>query len=196
MPRSRWAPLGAAVLLVLVTVGSLATTTAQDATPAGGHGHGGHGGATPTDSPYADRYDPTVPIRALTTEQVAQIGRGEGAGFALAAELNGVPGPRHVLDLAAELGLSPAQRAGIGAVADRMRAAVLPAGQRYLAAQQALEEAFRRGTLTPADLPGRVAEVNRLRGELEAAHLAAHLETAALLTPEQIAAYQRLRGYR
>ena len=31
-------------------------------------------------------------------------------GLALAAELNGYPGPRHVLDLADQLGLTPEQQ--------------------------------------------------------------------------------------
>ena len=181
-----------------VVTGLLAAAAAQHETPTAGHGHdAGHGRATASaDSPYAGAYDPAAPIRALTPEQIAQIERGEGAGFALPAELNGVPGPRHVLDLAHDLGLSHDQQARVQAVYDEMRAAVLPAGQRYLAAEQALEADFRAGTLTEQDLPDRVAEVSRLEGELAAAHLLAHLKTAKLLTPEQIAAYNRLRGYR
>ena len=183
-------------IVVVVFVGLLAAgflvTAAQD-----GHRHdGGHASATPAaESPYAGRYDLTAPIRALTPEEVAQIERGEGAGFALPAELNGVPGPRHVLDLAHELGLSHEQMMRVQAVYDEMRAAVIPAGRRYLEAERALEEDFRTGALTEADLPGRVAEVKRLEAELATAHLVAHLKTAKVLTPEQIAAYNRLRGY-
>ena len=178
------------VFACLAVAGSFATAAQHD------HGHGDHPSGTPAaDSPYAGRYDLTAPIRALTPEEVAQIERGEGAGFALPAELNGVPGPRHVLDLAHELGLSHEQVTRVQAVYDEMRAAVIPAGRRYLDAERALEEDFRAGTLTEADLPGRVAEVKRLEGELATAHLVAHLQTAKLLTPEQIATYQRLRGY-
>ena len=185
------------VLVGLVAAGWLVAATAEEGTPAAGHGHGaGHGGATrEPNSPYAEDFDPTAAIRALTPEEVAQIERGEGAGFARPAELNGVPGPRHVLDLAHELGLSHEQRTRVQAVYDAMRAAVIPAGQRYLAAEQALEADFRAGTLTEAELPGRVAEVSRLEAELAAIHLTAHLRTAKLLTPEQIGAHNRLRGY-
>ena len=35
----------------------------------------------------------------------------------------------------------------------------------------------------------------RARGELRAVHLRAHLETAAVLSAEQTAAYVRMRGY-
>ena len=194
----------APVVLLLLVLGLagltgthvLADVAAQEGTPAAaddGAGHV-HAAASPT-SPYAADFDPEAAIRALTAEEVAQIERGEGAGFAKAAELNGVPGPRHVLDLAHELGLSHDQVTRVQAVADAMKAAVVPAGERYLAAQRRLEQDFRAGAITEEALPGRVAEVYRLEGELAAAHLIAHLQTAKLLTSEQIAAYNRLRGY-
>ena len=191
--------VGACVLLVVLAGAiwfRLGSTGAEEATPASGHGQ--HGDASPEASelsPYADNVDPNAPIRSLTPEEVVQIERGEGAGFALPAELNGIPGPRHVLDLADDLGLSDHQVEGVRAISDEMRAAVVPAGRRYLDALRALEEDFRARTLTEAKLPGRVAEVKRLEGELTAAHLVAHLKTAELLTPEQITAYNRLRGY-
>ena len=151
-------------------------------------------------TPEADAHDDhaaqpstTSEIRALTSEQVAQIERGEGAGLALPAELNGVPGPRHVLDLADELGLTVEQRAGVQRIFDEMKAGALPAGERYLAAQAALEQDLRDGTLTEQTLPGRVAEVSRLQGELAAVHLTAHLRTASILTAEQVVTYEALR---
>ncbi len=178
--------IGAAVIVGIVLSGGVVATAQHNhdapSTPIGG-------------SPYAERFDPTATIRSLTPAEIAQIERGEGAGFALPAELNGVPGPRHVLDLSHELGLSHAQVAQVQAVSDEMRAAVIPAGQRYLDALAALEEDFRARTLTDQELPLRVAEVKRLEGELVAAHLAAHLKTAEVLTPEQIARYNQLRGY-
>jgi hypothetical protein len=39
---------------------------------------------------------------------------------------------------------------------------------------------------------GAIAE---LQGRLRAVHLSAHLETRALLNPDQIARYEQLRGY-
>jgi len=134
-----------------------------------------------------------VAIRSLPADLVAQIERGEGAGLAMPAEANGVPGPRHALDLADELGLSAEQRERLQGISDEMAAAALPAGERYLAALAALEADFREGVLTQAELPARVAEVSRLEGDLAAVHLAAHLETAAVLTPEQVEGYYRFR---
>ncbi len=184
------------VVGLLSGLAGLLGATAQDGTPTGGHAHGGHGQASPaTDSPYAGRYDASAAIRSLTPDEIAQIERGEGAGFALPAELNGVPGPRHVLDLAHQMGLSHEQRLQVQQIYDEMRGRVIPAGERYLAAVQALEEDFRAGILTEETLPDRVAEVSQLEGELTTAHLVAHLQTAKVLTGEQVAIYQQLRGY-
>ncbi len=185
--------LGTSTIVEGEGVGPVAARNPSPSTTGGGHAQ-----ATPaTDghSPYADRFDPSVAIRSLTPEQVGQIERGEGGGFALPAELNGVPGPRHVLDLAAELDLSDEQEAHVQTVLDEMRVDAVVAGDRYLDAVLTLEDGFRDGTLAADDLTARITEVHRREGELAAAHLAAHLETAALLTPAQVAEYGRLRGY-
>ena len=106
-------------------------TDAQEATPAPSHGQHGHASTEAAErSPYADDFDAEAPIRSLTREEVAQIERGEGAGFASPAELNGVPGPRHVLDLAHELDLSHAQVTQVQAIYDQMQAPVTPVSQR------------------------------------------------------------------
>jgi len=55
-------------------------------------------------TPYAGMQ--TRPIKALSEQQVADLGAGRGTGLALAAELNGYPGPSHVLELADKLDLS------------------------------------------------------------------------------------------
>jgi hypothetical protein len=44
------------------------------------------------------------PIKALSAEQIADLKAGQGLSLALAAELNGYPGPRHVLELGKQLG--------------------------------------------------------------------------------------------
>jgi hypothetical protein len=50
-------------------------------------------------SPYAGLQ--TRPIKTLSEQQVADLKAGRGMGLALAAELNGYPGPAHVLDRSA-----------------------------------------------------------------------------------------------
>ena len=55
-------------------------------------------------SPYAGMQSRAV--KALTDQQIADLRAGRGMGLALAAELNGYPGPMHVLELADRLSLS------------------------------------------------------------------------------------------
>ena len=74
-----------------------------------------------------------------------------------------------------------------------MQSAAIPAGSRYLAAQSALEADFRAGTIDLEWLPGRMADVSRLEAELATIHLAAHIQTAEVLSADQIAAYAELR---
>lgn len=203
MPRiARPALVVALVVSVLAARDWGSRVGAQDASPQANHrpgGNGDHAVAAPEDaaeSPYAPGFDPAAPIRALDAAEIERIRRGEGAGFALPAELNGAPGPSHVLALAERLGLSAEQRAEVEAIFDAMRGEAIPAGERYLAAELRLEEAFRHGTMTEAALAERVAEVGRREAELATIHLAAHLRTATILTAEQTEHYERLRGYR
>ena len=76
-------------------------------------------GQTAPAQPYAGSQ--ARDIKALSPAQIAQLRAGEGMGLALAAELNGYPGPRHVLDLGAELGLTDAQRARFQQLFDAMK---------------------------------------------------------------------------
>ena len=69
--------------------------------------------ATPVAADTAHQHSPYAgqearDIKALSLEEIADLAAGRGMGLALAAELNGYPGPRHVLDLAPELGLEDA----------------------------------------------------------------------------------------
>src|SRR5262245_64398212 len=52
----------------------------------------------------------TRDIKALSAQQLADLQAGRGMGLAIAAELNGYPGPLHVFELADSLGLSPDQQ--------------------------------------------------------------------------------------
>lgn len=51
-------------------------------------------------TPYAGQQTRT--IKALSDDEIAALRNGEGMGMAKAAELNGYPGPIHVLSLAAQ----------------------------------------------------------------------------------------------
>lgn len=137
----------------------------------------------------------TREIKSLSREQIAELRAGDGMGLALAAELNGYPGPRHVLDFGAQLGLTADQRAHIQQQFDAMKAEAVPLGQQLIAAERDLNAAFTERTITPERLKAATAAIGALRGKLRDTHLKYHLATAALLTPDQIHRYTELRGY-
>ncbi len=49
-------------------------------------------------------------IKALSDEQIKDLKSGKGMSLALAAELNGYPGPAHVLELADKINLTSKQK--------------------------------------------------------------------------------------
>jgi len=65
-------------------------------------------------------------IKALSEQQVADLRAGRGMGLALAAELNGYPGPMHVLEMADALDLSGQQRAKMQKLFAAMKAEAIP----------------------------------------------------------------------
>ena len=144
-------------------------------------------------SPYAGQ--DTRPVKSLSPEDVAELKRGGGWGLAKAAELNGLPGPLHLLELKDEIPLTPEQVEDVSVIFERMREAAIAEGARFLAAEQALEEAFHAGAITEESLEAMLAEIGRSRARLRFIHLSAHLGTPELLTQAQIARYAALRGY-
>ncbi|HET7291537.1 MAG TPA: Spy/CpxP family protein refolding chaperone [Vicinamibacteria bacterium] len=131
---------------------------------------------------------------SLTPEEVAGYLAGRGMGLARPAELNHHPGPRHVLDLAKELSLTDRQASATQAIYERMLASALPLGAKYVEAEQRLAAAFQRGGVEGPALSALVQEAARLRGELRFVHLAAHAELRPVLTSDQVARYDALRG--
>ena len=134
-------------------------------------------------------------IKALSLEDMERLLAGEGMGYALAAELNRYPGPRHVLDLADSLGLSAAQRESIEAIRVRMSTRAVELGRTTIVAEAALDSLFASGAIDRPTLRARTAQIAQLEGELRATHLEAHLETRAILYDSQVARYDSLRGY-
>jgi Spy/CpxP family protein refolding chaperone len=149
--------------------------------------------ATPGHSPHAG--DESADIKALTADELAALLDGQGMGFARAAELNGYPGPRHVLDLASQLGLTAAQAARTRALFDRMREAARAEGARLVDAERALDRLYATRTATAEKVAEHLERIETIRARLRAVHLNAHLEQTAMLTAGQIERYSRLRGY-
>lgn len=144
-------------------------------------------------SPYVDELERE--IKALAPEEIEGLLSGDGMGFAKAAELNGLPGPRHVLELDSALVLEESQRARVRAAYDRMHVAAVELGAMIVRLESQLDRTFAEGRPESAQIERLAVEIGDLRGRLRAAHLLAHLETASALTAVQIERYGHLRGY-
>lgn len=134
-------------------------------------------------------------VKALSDAQVADLKAGRGMGLALPAELNGYPGPMHVLELAAELGLSEAQGERMRRLVAEMKAEAMSLGERIVARETDLDRLFAGRAITPASLQEATEAIAGLQGSLRFAHLRFHLATVELLTPNQRQRYGELRGY-
>jgi hypothetical protein len=137
----------------------------------------------------------TREIKALSADDVAALTAGRGMGLALPAELNGYPGPLHVLELADQLSLTGEQREKVKIAFESMKAEAIPLGQKLIVAERDLDREFANRTITPERLKAATANIGAIRGELRNTHLKYHLTTATLLGPEQIRRYIELRGY-
>jgi len=151
------------------------------------------GAAAQEHSPYAHAGSDLV--KTLSREEVDELLSGAGMGLARPAELNGLPGPRHVLELADSLALSPAQRDAVQAAFDDMEAEAKALGQRVIDAEIALDSLFAGSPPEPEAIRSAVERVSGLETRLRVVHLLAHLRVTELLIPHQIHEYARLRGY-
>lgn len=134
-------------------------------------------------------------IKALSAEDAQSLREGKGMGLALAAELNEYPGPKHVLELADKLHLTADQRAAVQKSHDRMLATAKSLGAEIVDLEKQLDAAFSGKTIDETRLEELTSAIAERQGRLRYAHLAAHLETRATLTPHQVAMYVKLRGY-
>ncbi len=150
-----------------------------------------HAGHQP--SPYAGQE--TRAIKALSAEDIAELIQGRGFGFAKAAELNGVPGPAHLLELKGEIGLSADQIQAIEVIFETMRRDAAALGARLIARERDLDLSFASGAIDERALGALLAEIAEVTRDLRYVHLVAHLKTPPLLMPAQLAAYRSLRGY-
>lgn len=144
-------------------------------------------------SPYAGQE--TRAIKSLSAQDIDDLQNGRGWGLAKAAELNGAPGPAHLLELRKEIGLTPRQVAQVEALYRAMKAKATALGVRLIELERGLNESFANRTVTQASLESQLTAIADVQKALRLTHLETHLRTPAILTGRQIAAYNRLRGY-
>src|SRR3954470_23998089 len=109
------------------------------------------------DSPYSGQQ--TRDIKSLSQEETADLQAGRGMGMAKAAELNHYPGPAHVLELKAALGLSANQLRAIENSFQRMSATAKMLGAALIEHEHALDGMFADGSITADALREETAAI-------------------------------------
>jgi hypothetical protein len=153
------------------------------------------------ESAFAQSHQPYAglqsrPVKALSEQQIADLRAGRGMTMALPAELNGYPGPLHVIELADALALSSSQIARMQRLYDDMKGEAVALGERLIAQETELDRQFAGRTVTASTLVDATNAIGMTQGELRGTHLRYHLLAVELLTRDQLRRYAELRGYR
>ena len=112
-------------------------------------------------------------------------------------ELNGYPGPRHVLDAfeAREFDLTKQQHEQTKALYEKMRSGAIKLGKQIIDIEKEINDAFVNRTIAEEFLQNKVSESANLYSQLRVAHLKYHLSMIEILSPQQVEKYNKLRGY-
>jgi hypothetical protein len=132
-------------------------------------------------------------VSSLSPDDVKGYLAGQGMGLARAAEMNGYPGPLHVLELAKELSLSPPQRKLTEELVAATKAKAIDAGRALVDAERALEELFCTRKATQENVAEAVTRIGQREADVRRVHLAAHVRQIEILSPPQVLRYYELR---
>jgi len=134
-------------------------------------------------------------IKSLSPDDIKELKNGGGWGLAKAAELNGVPGPAHILEMESKINLTSDQRKKIQAIYNQMKTEAGALGKQLIHLEENLNAHFSNRTINQALLEKTVQDITSVRAKLRIVHLSTHLQTPNILTSEQISLYNKLRGY-
>jgi Spy/CpxP family protein refolding chaperone len=134
-------------------------------------------------------------IKSLSRYDIQQLRTGKGWGLAKAAELNGMPGPSHILQMKKKIGLTKKQERQVQALFNDMQEKAIPLGDELIALEAKLNNSFADKTITTSKLDQQLNSIAVVRKKLRYVHLATHLKTTKILTPNQTNEYNWLRGY-
>jgi Spy/CpxP family protein refolding chaperone len=135
-------------------------------------------------------------IKSLSEDDIQQLKHGKGWGLAKAAELNGMPGPSHILQMKEKISLTKEQEAKVRALFEDMKSKAIPLGNKLIHLEKTLNDSFANRTITNELLNQQLDSISKALRELRYVHLVTHLMTPNILTPHQIEEYNRLRGYK
>ncbi len=151
------------------------------------------GFASAQTSPYAGQEQRA--IKSMSEQEVTGLLAGAGAGFARAAELNGYPGPMHVLELADRLALTADQRAATQSLMTQHKTRARTIGEQLVDAERDLDKLFAQRAADVVAVDAATRRVGLLQADLRAEHLKTHVAQTSLLNSDQIRMYSVLRGY-
>ena len=134
-------------------------------------------------------------IRSLSPDDIDELKKGGGWGLAKAAELNGVPGPAHVLEMKDEIHLTDEQNNEIQKIYNEMKSEAVNLGEQLIRLEMELNNNFTNRTIDQSILEKSVQKIEKVRANLRVVHLSTHLQTLNIRTNEQIILYNNLRGY-
>ena len=134
-------------------------------------------------------------IKSLSAADIEELQNGKGWGLAKAAELNGVPGPVHLLEMKEEIDLSAEQIRAIEDIYIKMKQKAVPLGLELIELERELNNHFTNRTITNELLRQILQKIAQVHRQLRYAHLSTHLKTPDILKSEQITLYNKLRGY-
>jgi len=134
-------------------------------------------------------------IKSLSATDIEELQNGKGWGLAKAAELNGVPGPVHLLEMKEEIDLNAEQIRAIKNLYRKMKQEAVPLGLELIELERELNNHFANRTITDEILRQILQEIVHVHRQLRYVHLSTHLKTPDILQSEQIILYNKLRGY-
>jgi Spy/CpxP family protein refolding chaperone len=143
--------------------------------------------------PGAGSAPPHMLAEMCATASEHNIAMGHGFGMAFAADQQGYPGPRHILELKDHLRLTAEQDARAQALVSAMYVESRPKSARLLDAEATLRRVLASGQAEEAAVRAAVAEVEYARTELRLVHLLTHFRTRDLLMDEQRRLYHEAR---
>ena len=134
-------------------------------------------------------------IKSLSSDDIVQLKNGSGWGLAKVAELNGLPGPAHILELQSEIELTDDQLSEIQSLHSEMKEKAITIGKQFVDLEAQLEKQFQSNLITDEGLKSLLNEIENKRSQLRYIHLSTHLKTPHILTKQQVESYNKLRGY-
>lgn len=120
--------------------------------------------------------------------------KGQGMDLAAIADSNNWPGPKHVLALKNELGLTRDQVKKTEALEKVVASAAGAKGEEIVQAEEELAAMFQTGSANEKGVRTKLEQIGKARAELRFIHLQAHLRMKQILTPDQVKQYSELKA--